>query len=102
MIREFDFIDILAQRFGTQGSGLDRGIGDDCAHLEIPDDTIQLITADMLTHGVHFSDRFMKWEDIGYRSVAVNLSDLAASGANPDHPILLLLSMAVPPEMEKD
>ena len=96
MIREFSFIEMLAARFGIKGPGLVKGIGDDCAHLEPAQSGVQLVTTDMLTHGIHFSERYLSWQDIGWRSVAVNLSDLAASGADPSRPILMFLSIAVP------
>ena len=102
MIREFTFIQMLTDRFGDKAPGLLQGIGDDCAHLETDRQATQLITTDMLTHGVHFSSRYISWQDIGWRSVAVNLSDLAASGADPGKPMHLFLSIAVPHIMENE
>ena len=58
------------------------GIGDDCAGLTVPRGETLLVTTDALVAGRHFpltTDPF----DIGYKSLAVNLSDLAAMGARP-------------------
>jgi thiamine-monophosphate kinase len=58
------------------------GIGDDCAIIDI-DKNHQLVTStDTLIEGVHF-DKSYSPEDIGYRALAVNLSDIAAMGAKP-------------------
>ncbi len=101
-MREFLFIDILKEYFGTPAPGLVQGIGDDCAHLAPISVGVQLVTTDMLTHGFHFSERYISWKDMGWRSVAVNLSDLAASGADPEKPIFLFMSLAIPIAMPKD
>lgn len=56
--------------------------GDDCAGVTVPEATQLLITTDMLIAGVHFPENTSA-EDIAYKSVMVNLSDLAAMGASP-------------------
>jgi thiamine-monophosphate kinase len=60
-------------------------IGDDAAILSgVPRRGYQLVvTTDMLVEEVHFSDRTTNPEDVGWRSVAANFSDLAAMGATP-------------------
>jgi thiamine-monophosphate kinase len=58
-------------------------IGDDGAVLTIAPKHQLVVTTDMLVDGVHFSDRTTSPEDVGWRSVAANLSDLAAMGALP-------------------
>jgi thiamine-monophosphate kinase len=79
VIGEFDIID----RFFTRNGG-DRdvvlGVGDDAAVLEI--DGLAAVTVDTLVAGVHFPDG-MSAQHLGYRLMAVNLSDLAAMGAQP-------------------
>jgi thiamine-monophosphate kinase len=57
-------------------------IGDDCALLDIPPTHHLAITTDTLVNGVHFPLETSAY-DIGYKSLAVNLSDLAAMGAMP-------------------
>jgi len=56
--------------------------GDDCASVSVPADKQLLITTDTLIAGVHFPEKTSA-EDIAYKAVMVNLSDLAAMGATP-------------------
>ena len=56
-----------------------------------------VVTQDTLVEGVHFRPEWIPWPDLGYKAAAVNLSDLAALGAEPE---ALLVSMALPPEMD--
>ena len=58
-----------------------------------------VVTQDMLVEGVHFRLDWIPWRDLGYKAAAVNLSDLAALGAEPE---ALLVSLALPPETEVD
>ncbi|MBE9059738.1 thiamine-phosphate kinase [cf. Phormidesmis sp. LEGE 11477] len=58
-------------------------IGDDAAILETRPNHRLVATTDVLVEGVHFSDRTMPPYSVGWRAVAVNLSDLAAMGAVP-------------------
>jgi len=73
--------------------GLARGIDNDAADLG--DGTI--VTQDALVEDVHFRLDWLSWRDLGWRAAAVNLSDLAASGAEPDG---LLVSLAAPASTE--
>lgn len=56
-------------------------MGDDCAIIDMPAGRIA-VTADMMAVGTHFLPD-TRPEDIGYKALAVNLSDLAAAGAQP-------------------
>ena len=58
-------------------------IGDDAAILLTQPNKSLVVTTDTLVDGVHFSDRTTTPEDVGWRSAAANLSDLAAMGAFP-------------------
>ncbi|HEX6761398.1 MAG TPA: thiamine-phosphate kinase [Gaiellaceae bacterium] len=58
-----------------------------------------VLTQDALVEGVHFTFDRMPWRDLGWRAAAVNLSDLAASGAEP---LGLLVTLALPPETAAD
>jgi thiamine-monophosphate kinase len=73
--------------------GLAHGIEHDAA--ELPGGLV--VTQDALVEGVHFRLDRMSWRDLGFRAAAVNLSDLAASGAVPDG---LIVTLAVPGETE--
>lgn len=57
------------------------------------------VTQDVLVEGVHFRREWTSWRDLGYKAAAVNLSDLAAMGADPEG---LLVSLAIPPELRVD
>jgi thiamine-monophosphate kinase len=58
-----------------------------------------VVTQDALVERVHFRFDLLSWRELGARAAAVNLSDLAASGADP---LALLVSLALPPETELD
>ena len=64
------------------GGGVVLGVGDDGAILSPAPGTQQVQVIDTLVEGVHFPKDFSP-ADIGYRVVAVNLSDTAAMGATP-------------------
>ncbi len=70
----------LAER--VDGMPCDLGIGDDCALVTVPRGKQLAVTTDTLIEGVHFP-RDTRPADIGYKSLAVSLSDLAAMGAQP-------------------
>jgi thiamine-monophosphate kinase len=53
-----------------------------------------VVTQDTLVEDVHFRLAWTSWRDLGYKAAAVNLSDLAAMGAEPE---ALVVSLAVPP-----
>jgi len=68
-------------------------MGDDGAILPIDQDKSLVVTTDVLVDEVHFSDRTTSGFDAGWRSVAANLSDLAAMGATP---IGITVGLALP------
>ncbi len=73
--------------------GLARGIDHDAAELGGG----LVVTQDALVEGVHFRLDWIGFRELGYRAAAVNLSDLAASGAEPQ---ALLVTLAAPAELE--
>src|SRR3979490_3350559 len=58
------------------------GVGDDCALLEATPGTVLGVSSDMLIEGRHFLSTVAP-DRLGHKALAVNLSDLAASGARP-------------------
>lgn len=74
------------------------GIGDDCALLRPPAGRELAITIDTLIAGRHFPPATAPF-DIGWKALAVNLSDLAAMGAEP---LAFLLALSLPPELPED
>jgi thiamine-monophosphate kinase len=67
----------------TSGAGVRVGIGDDCAVLETSPGTRLLATTDLLIEDVHFRRRWAEPADLGWKALAVNLSDIAAMGGRP-------------------
>lgn len=92
---EFGLIDRIARQVRTSPAVV-LGIGDDAAALSPTPGTLTLITSDMLLEGVHFDLDFCDPQSLGRKSLAVNLSDLAAMGAVPRQ---FLLSIALPPTL---
>jgi thiamine-monophosphate kinase len=75
--------------------GVTVGIGDDCAVLEPTAGRHLLATTDLLLEDVHFRRRYAKPADIGWKALAVNLSDVAAMGGQPRW---ALVALAFPAE----
>src|SRR6185295_16530525 len=73
------------------------GPGDDAAVIKPERGALEVITTDAQVEGVHFDRRFVPPDAIGHRALAVNLSDLAAMGAQPR---AALLSLALPDAMD--
>ncbi|MCP3037132.1 MULTISPECIES: thiamine-phosphate kinase [Xanthomonas] len=78
---EFDLIARLRARIAARAD-VPLGIGDDAALLQPPAGEQLAITADTLNAGVHFPHE-TRADDLGWKTLAVNLSDLAAMGAQP-------------------
>lgn len=92
-IGEFGLIGRIASRV-ADGAGVRIGIGDDAAAAEPTPGRWLLVTTDMLLEGIHFDLAYSDPYRLGRKSLAVNLSDVAAMGGEPRH---FLLSLAVPP-----
>ncbi len=88
---EFGLIERI-RKSAPQGRGVRAGIGDDAAWLECRGEAL-LITTDLLIEGIHFNLRWTSFYALGYKTLAVNLSDIAAMGGVPQY---LTLSLAVP------
>ncbi|MCK4336756.1 MAG: thiamine-phosphate kinase [Candidatus Aminicenantes bacterium] len=93
-IGEFGFIDRVKPLCQVTKKGIIKAIGDDCAvYKGGGEDRAVLFTTDMLVENVHFLlDRITPFE-LGYKTLAVNLSDIAAMGGKP---LNAFLSIAVP------
>lgn len=90
---EFGFIDHIRRLFGALPSNGFEGIGDDCAVLSVGGGESLVFTTDMLTEGVHFLRAATSARELGRKSLAVNLSDVASMGARP---VATLLSLSLP------
>ncbi len=78
---EFDLIESIRRRANTRPDVV-FGIGDDAAIVTVREGHELLVSTDTLVAGVHFPDDTTA-SDIGWKALAVNLSDLAAMGAEP-------------------
>lgn len=88
---EFELIERIRRRAQVRGDVV-LGMGDDAALLRPPPDQLLVASADLLNSGVHFPDDARPF-DIGWKALAVNLSDLAAMAAEP---AWALLTLALP------
>jgi thiamine-monophosphate kinase len=93
---EFGLIDRLQARIVARGTGLsaagglELGIGDDAAVWLPAAGARQVITTDALIEDVHFRRSTTSWRDLGWKALAVNVSDVAAMGATPRHALITL------------
>lgn len=93
-IGEFGFIRrIVGNQPGLRPSVV-KGIGDDCAVMDVGGPEYLLVTTDLLVERVHFlMDRCGRPEDLGQKAIAVNVSDIAACGGTPQ---AAFVSVAIP------
>ena len=92
---EFGLIARITKALPTAPS-LIEGIGDDCAVVRSGGETL-LLTCDAAIEDVHFSRAYLSPEDIGWRSAAAAISDIAAMGGAPR---FLLVTLAIPGDMD--
>ncbi len=79
---EFSLIARYFDRVRSTRRDVETGIGDDCALLTVAEKQLLAISTDTLVSGIHFLPDIDP-RDLGYKALAVNLSDLAAMGADP-------------------
>ena len=96
---EFGFIARMARPFLKSLPAGVEGIGDDCAVLPWTKRERLLVTTDMLIEDRHFIWKRIAAADLGYKALAVNLSDIAAMGGRPKW---ALLSIGIPAGIELD
>jgi thiamine-monophosphate kinase len=80
---EFGLIERIQKQFSLQNLTSAKGIGDDAALISIGEEYL-LVTTDMLLEGVHFDLSYMPLQHLGYKAVAVNVSDIAAMNGRPE------------------
>lgn len=92
-IGEFGFIDRFSGLFAGMVKGNIKGIGDDCAIMPLNDNEDLIVTTDLLVENIHFLKDKISPFQLGHKSLAVNLSDIAAMGGTP---VASFLSLAIP------
>lgn len=90
-VGEFGLIDILKKDVRKFNTSTVEGIGDDAAVIDCGD-FYSVISTDMLVEGVHFDMTYTPLKHLGYKTVAVNISDIAAMNAIPEQ---ITISLAV-------
>ena len=91
---EFGLIDRIARLASRKHPSIIQGIGDDAAVLRLTEKESLLITTDLLTEGIHFETSSTTPYLLGKKSVAANLSDIAAMGGTP---LYYVVSLSIPP-----
>lgn len=95
-IGEAGLIQRIKNKFPTNDRSIAIGIGDDAAIINPSSRKALLFSTDTIRENIHFSRKYCTFYDIGWKSVAVSISDIAAMGGLPRY---LLLSIAVPPKI---
>ncbi|MFM6965741.1 MAG: thiamine-phosphate kinase [Sphingomonadales bacterium] len=80
---EFGLIEHLTKDIQTEHPETLLGIGDDAAVIAIGNELCQVVTTDLLSEGVHFDLTYMPLKHLGYKAVAINVSDICAMNAIP-------------------
>ena len=80
---EFGLIDRLSARFEPKNDQSVKGIGDDAAVICASEGQLTLLSSDMLLEGIHFDLAYMPLQHLGYKAIAVNVSDIAAMNGIP-------------------
>ena len=99
-VGEFELIQTLVESIGGRRAGLVEGteprgfrlrvpIGDDASAWDEPSGT-RVMTTDTMVEGVHFNLETTSWADLGWKLLAVNMSDVAAMGCAPLHSVITL------------
>ena len=86
-------IEHIRRRLPAPPASLIVAAGDDAAVMLPERGEMQIITTDALVEGIHFDRRFSSLADVGYKAIAVNVSDVAAMGGTPS---FILLSLMLP------
>jgi len=95
---EFGIIDLFREAAAPGRAWVRAGIGDDCAVVDIGSGTSLLVTTDLLTEDVHFLRSGASPWQLGWKSLAVNISDIAAMGGDP---AAAFLGLGLTPDLGK-
>jgi thiamine-monophosphate kinase len=98
-IGEFGFIKKISRGCLIRPDNIIKAIGDDAAAFTTAPDQLSLITTDLLVERVHFLRAAISGFDLGYKSLAVNLSDIAAMGGTARE---AFVSIAIPDDCQLD
>src|SRR5512145_2183812 len=82
-VGEFGLIHLIRKLSRRKDSSVLTGIGDDASVMKLAASQALLATTDLLLEGIHFDLSYTDYYSLGWKSAAVNLSDIAAMGAAP-------------------
>ena len=101
-MKERDLIDHIISRLPECPPEILKGIGDDTALLRVEEGSDLLVTTDSQREGVHFRWEWMTPEEVGYRLVVVNASDVYSKGGSPFSAFVTLALPSAIPESTVD
>ncbi len=81
---EFGLIDVLTKNIVLTQPSTVHGVGDDAAVIDVGDKYL-LVSKDLLLEGIHFDMMYQPLRHLGYKAIAVNLSDIYAMNGTPTH-----------------
>lgn len=93
---EFEFIEQIQKAFLKPNDSIPLGIGDDAAAIIPTAQKYSLLTTDTLIEGIHFDRRTSSFEQVGIKSIMVNVSDIAAMGGLP---LFFMVSLGIPSQV---
>ncbi|MGH2555516.1 MAG: thiamine-phosphate kinase [Actinomycetota bacterium] len=93
---EDELIGVIRRLLAEDTPGVVLGLGDDAALVEMGSH-LGILTSDMLVEGIHFDRETVSANDLGYKALAVNVSDVAAMGGSPRYG---MVSLGLPEEVE--
>ena len=96
-IGEFGFIDSIKKGCLIRPDGVAQAIGDDAAAFELAEGQLTLVTTDLLVERIHFLRDATTGFNLGYKALAVNLSDIAAMGGTARE---AFISIAIPSDCD--
>lgn len=97
-IGEFGFIEKVLRQVQRESPGWIVPPGDDACVVSLPSRDSLILTTDMLVERIHFRLDWQTPEELGYKAIAVNLSDIAAMGGSP---LWVLVSLACHPDQDE-
>lgn len=98
-VGEFGLIDLIKKKILSKDRQVVVNIGDDAAVIKSPPDRLLIFTTDTLVERIHFDLSYFSFEEIGWKAMAANLSDIAAMGGLPKY---ALVTMGLPESMRAE
>jgi thiamine-monophosphate kinase len=87
-IGEFGLIELIKKRIFSKDKQVIVNIGDDAAVIKLSPNRLLIFTTDTLVEKIHFDLRYFTFEEVGWKAMAANLSDIAAMGGLPKYALV--------------